>query len=85
LQHTLSYCVKLKQFPQIYAVPGSLLRGTYCLRLCLGVWRGEEGKALGGGKYREIEKSFTYFGKSVFLENEKLMFMIHIFLILRIL
>jgi len=38
-----------------------------------------------GGKYREMKKSFTFFLKTVFLDNDKLIFMIHIFLILRIL
>jgi len=55
-------------------------------RLCLGVWRGGEGKALEGGKYREKWRNLSHFFERVFfLENHKLMLMIHIFLILRIL
>jgi len=47
--------------------------------------RGGEGKALGGGKYRGKWRNLSHSFESVFLENDKVMLMIHIFLILRIL
>jgi len=50
----------------------------------LGGWRGGEEKALVDWKYREkmVKYFFHIFLKSNFLENNKLMFMINIFLIL---
>jgi len=45
--------------------------------------RGGEGNTLSGGKYEKIEKYFKKF-KSSFLENDKLIYMIVIFLILKI-
>jgi len=39
----------------------------FFFRLCLGVWRGREGKALRGCKIRgKIEKSFKKFKRVVF-------------------
>jgi len=47
--------------------------------------RGGEGRALGGGKYRGKWRNLSYFFEEYFLfENDKLIFMINIFLILRI-
>jgi len=52
----------------------------------LGVWRRGRGrKGFGGGKYRGKWRNLSHFFESVFLENDKVMLMIHIFLILRIL
>jgi len=52
---------------------------------CLGVWRGANDRILRGEKYRGKLKNLLYFLKSIFLEDDKPMFMIHIFLILKIL
>jgi len=44
------------------------------------------GEGFGGWEiWGKMEKSVTFFEKSIFLENDKLMFLINIFLILRIL
>lgn len=49
------------------------------------VSRREKDKALEVENIEENEEIFTFFLKSIFLENVKLILMIHVFLILRIL
>jgi len=44
-----------------------------------------EGRALRGGKYREKLRNLSHFLEEYFLENDKLMFIIDKFLILRVL
>jgi hypothetical protein len=42
------------------------------LRLCLRVWRGRGGEGFGGREIkRKLEKSFTFFEKVFFIENDK--------------
>jgi hypothetical protein len=42
------------------------------LRLCLRVWRGRGEEGFGGREIkRKLEKSFTFFEKVFFIENDK--------------
>jgi len=65
----------------------SLVARNYIVRLCLGLWRREERKDIGGQKYREKLINLSHFLKDVFffLQNDKLILKINIFFILRIL